>query len=304
MRGALCVLSIAGLAMGQGQADDHKPFVFNGKSWANKQAFIDNGARCSTRPIDAIERAEIDAKLAAAAKPAKGGGGGGGGGSWTPAIVNVYFHVINKGAGIANGDVSQQTINDQIAILNAAYNPAGISFALVNVDRTTNATWYTMTPGSTAEAQAKTALHQGTADDLNIYSANIGQGLLGWATFPWDYPSRPLMDGVVLLYSSLPGGGAVPYDEGDTGTHEVGHWAGLYHTFQGGCSKNNDLVADTPAERSPAYGCPTGRDTCATAGLDPITNFMDYTDDSCMNRFSTNQDTRMQAAYTTYRKGK
>jgi hypothetical protein len=220
--------------------------------------------------------------------------------------VNVYFHVVRNSAGTA-GDVSDAQINDQIAVLNSAFAAAGFSFNLVSTDRTNNSTWYTAGPGSTAEAQMKNALRQGSADDLNIYTNNPSGGLLGWATFPWRYASNPKDDGVVVLYSSLPGGSAAPYNLGDTATHEVGHWQGLYHTFQGGCSRNNDFVSDTPAERSPAYGCPVGRDSCSSRkypGADPIHNFMDYTDDSCMFEFTAGQSTRMDATWTTYRQGK
>jgi hypothetical protein len=260
--------------------------------------------RCSTRHVDDLEKASIDQDIAGHKAKVDAGLAQ----RVTGGTIDVYFHVINKGTGVSNGDVTSTMINSQINVLNAAYAPWGWQFRLVATDRTTNSIWFNTCDQASSENAMKGALRRGTADDLNVYSCNPGGGLLGWATFPSSYASAPTDDGVVLLHSSLPGGSAAPYNLGDTATHEVGHWMGLYHTFQGGCQKGNDQVSDTPAEKSPAFGCPTGRDTCtkgpAGAGLDPIENFMDYTDDACMDRFSSGQDTRMDDAFSTYRFGK
>ena len=310
------VLSVSGYYLQQvsaqrpeahpGQQKDGTFVGPDGTAFISQQAFVDAGLRCgvresdSQRSIDADNRnsaTNINENITFKLLP----------GSVT---IPVYFHVITSTTG--QGAVSTTQINNQIAVLNAAYSGAtgGVNtpfrFQLVAVDITTNNTWYTAGPGTTAQTQMKTALRRGAKGDLNIYTNNIGGGLLGYATFPSSYTSNPKDDGVVCLYSSLPGGTAAPYNLGDTATHEVGHWLGLYHTFQGGCANSTttggDLVADTPAEKSAAFGCPTGRNTCSSAGNDPITNFMDYTDDSCMFVFSQGQSDRMDAQWTTYRR--
>jgi hypothetical protein len=275
------VMALAGCSSSEQEPAEQQP---------TQQAVDARG--CATAELSEAEKAAVQQAIAGSTRAQVRANGS--------VNVNVYWHVINNGTGIANGDIPQTQIDASINVLNAAYANTPFKFTLVSVDRTTNSTWYTCAGGG-CESKMKGALRKGGAGDLNVYSNNMGRGLLGWATFPSSYASNPSMDGVVILYSSVPGGTAAPYNQGDTLTHEAGHWFGLYHTFQGGCADPADYVSDTAAESSAAYGCPAGRDTCAAAGLDPITNFMDYTDDSCMDRFSAGQSARMDQLTIQYR---
>lgn len=235
--------------------------------------------------------------------------------------IPVAFHVVRKNNTVAGGNIPNQWIDDQITVLNDSFSGAtggaasNIRFELDSVDRTTKQSWFNLIPangddrrlyrGSGKEIKMKKALHTGGPETLNVYTAKLGQFLLGWAYYPWSFEGADALprffDGVVLEYRSLPGGDLGPYDSGDTGTHEVGHWLGLAHTFQNGCEEPGDHVDDTPYEASPAFQCPVGRDTCEQPGEDPITNFMDYTYDECMFEFTEGQNARMSATWEAYR---
>lgn len=259
---------------------------------------VHDGLRCGTRDHTPAERAVIEQTLRSHRQAKTGLVATG------PITIPVAFHVVTKIGKGRNpgviGEVSDAQINDQIAVLNAAYAGRGFSFVRATVTRTMNGKWFDGCANSRTERDMKNALAVDPAHTLNIYSC-APSGLLGYAYFPESLVETDSRHGVVLLHSSLPGGSSTNYNEGDTATHEVGHYLGLAHTFAGGCNEPGDSVADTPAEASPAYGCPVGRDTCAGAGLDPIYNFMDYSDDSCMNTFTGGQDTRMQDMVAVYK---
>ncbi|WP_250005948.1 zinc metalloprotease [Actinoplanes sp. M2I2] len=227
-----------------------------------------------------------------------------------PITVDVRVHVITRSDG--TGGVTRQQIADQIAVLNAAYGGRTspfdartiFRFKTKSIDYTANDDWYDWSDPDvdpSDDQEAKAALHKGGFDDLNIYIAGLADGLLGYAYYPND--ATLIQDGVVILNESLPGGSAAPYNEGDTLTHEAGHWFGLYHTFENGCMAPGDAVFDTPyqADGDNIFQCNESDDTCPAPGRDPVHNFMSYGDDPCLDRFTLGQSIRMTLIWFAYR---
>ena len=110
-------------------------------------------------------------------------------------------------------------IADQIDVLNEDYASTGLSFVLAGTDRTVNSRWFNQVgPESSLQTTMKRQLRQGGRADLNVYTVGFtsgsGEGLLGYSTFPSDYSSNPTDDGVVILFSSLPGGSTARFNEG------------------------------------------------------------------------------------------
>ncbi|HEX5426891.1 MAG TPA: zinc metalloprotease [Pedococcus sp.] len=232
--------------------------------------------------------------------------------------IPTVFHMVSDHANSpAEKARWESMISAQLQVLNDSYSgntapdaaDTPFRFDLVDTTWTVNPDWYTVVPGKN-ERDMKQALYTGDAQTLNVYAGNIGGGLLGWSYFPKGYNhGRDFIDGVVMLDESMPGGvdpdtgQPWKYGLGDTLTHEVGHWLMLEHTFNHGCSASGDYVADTPREAQPQFDCPTGADTCTAPGLDPIHNFMDYTQDSCMDMFTQGQADRMSDAWLQFRAG-
>ncbi|KAH8830204.1 metalloprotease [Flagelloscypha sp. PMI_526] len=221
------------------------------------------------------------------------------------AVIKVHFHIIYQKENYKGGYIPPEQIAAQMVVLNTAFSlpvHTGLYFEYGSTTYYKNATWFNYaSQGYSSQDEMKIKTRKGGKRTLNIWTVGFtGSGLLGRALFvyrPWD-------DGIVVLFSSFPGGSTEYYNRGQTVTHEVGHWVGLYHTFQGGCDSPGDYVSDTPAEASPAFGCPKGRDTCTAPGEespDPIENFMDYTVDACMNQFTIGQANRTRVQLKTYR---
>lgn len=274
-------------------------------------------------PFMSINREKIEAFTNSYVRDWNRNGNSQGRQSSTIVTIPVVFHVIYNTAA---QNVSDSMILAQIDRLNKDYSGTnsdisslpsvfngikagntGIQFCLAQRDPSGNSSTgiirkhTTVTSWSDDDAVKYTAQGGDDAWDrsryLNVWLCNLGGGLLGYAQFPGGPAST---DGVVILYSSLPGGQA-PYNMGRTMTHEIGHWLNLYHTWgddNGGCS-GSDQVDDTPNSADANYGCPTFPSVTCSNGPngDLFQDYMDYTDDACMFMFTAGQSARMNALF-------
>jgi Pregnancy-associated plasma protein-A len=225
--------------------------------------------------------------------------------------IKTIVHVITAEDG--TGAVTRQQVRDQIKVMNDGFRgvtspeaaPTKFRFVLKKLHYVANDDWFNWEindDGTETEAgtEAKTALHRGGWRTLNVYVTNL-QVYLGYATFPQN--GVLALDGLVVLNESLPGGTAAPYNEGDTATHEIGHWLGLFHTFENGCNSPGDSVRDTPYQDDGEniFSCEESLDTCTQPGTDPVHNFMSYGDDLCMDQFTRGQHHRMLKTWFVFR---
>ncbi|MEO8699666.1 MAG: pre-peptidase C-terminal domain-containing protein [Kofleriaceae bacterium] len=281
------------------------------------QDFIEHGRRCaSDNTIQNSRAAATDCSFTSTSiKP-----------EYSPDSVftiPIVFHVVQKTDG--TGNVPEDLIHSQIEILNEDFDAlagtpgaggtAGkIRFVLASTDPNGNPTSgieyvtndsFFVDPGS-GLSPMKNQLHWDTAHYFNVYT-NDANGALGYATFPSE-SAGDAEDGVVLLYTSVgrdaPQGGI--YNQGRTATHEIGHYLGLFHTFQSGCGSagapytSGDLIKETVAHTQPDFNCTAGASSCGGGNL-PIENYMNYTPDTCMTKFSPEQVNRMRCSIVNYR---
>ncbi|KAH6897529.1 metalloprotease, partial [Coprinopsis sp. MPI-PUGE-AT-0042] len=245
--------------------------------------------------VDPKEQAKSEKRFQKARKAAKSN-------KASPVKFDVHWHVLAANKTKEGGWLSDETIHEQIEVLNDSFDLAEFSWELVNITRTIKKKWFNndIHDKEDVKLDIMSSLRQGDASTLNVYSGNID--LAGFATFPEWYEDWPELDGVVLSHGTVPGGFITHLNQGFTLAHEVGHWLGLYHTFEGeSCDGQGDYVSDTPQQSVASTSCEPS-DSCGDLpGGDPFTNYMDYSPDACLSEFSTGQIRRMRDQIRTYR---
>ncbi len=316
-RFVILVLAIGVLGLSSPTIADDDGYVIDGMrfdsraQYLNSDYFRDMGRRCGTPSPEDIQLPEgsdflqLDCTMVSTTiNPTYNPG--------DTLEIPVVVHVISRTNGV--GDITTAQVESQIDILNEDYmavagtpgapgTMTGIRFRLEAIDRVTSDAYFTCSYPCNA---MKSALSWDTNLYLNVYTTD-GDGLLGWATFP-QQSAGASNDGVVCAWDAFGRNSpAVPYNQGRTATHEIGHWLGLFHPFQSGCGvatppgcySSADLICDTNPDYPEHYYC-TPDATCGGYAA-PIENYMEYTNDTCMDNFTAEQMNRMRCSVLTYR---
>ncbi|MCW3115984.1 MAG: Pregnancy-associated plasma protein-A [Chitinophagaceae bacterium] len=226
-----------------------------------------------------------------------------------PVVVNVLYKTSSENISQAQIQSQIDVLNEDFAATNTDYNKTpsifqavrsgnvNVRFVLDQIIRksTSKRSW------GTNDAMKKTSgggiAPTSPTTKLNLWSCNLGGGILGYAQFPGGSSAT---DGVVVDNNAFGRTGTVtaPYHKGRTATHEVGHWMNLRHIW-GDANCGNDQVGDTPQANTANFGCPSypHYSTCTGTPVEMTMNYMDYTDDACMYMFSAGQKTRMLAVF-------
>ncbi len=211
--------------------------------------------------------------------------------------IPLVFHVLQDKDG--DGVIDQAQLDEQMSVVNKAFKKSKLRFFIQEVRYLTKPNWFKRCAKAKVATKMAKRLAVDPARTVNVYTCEPKK-LLGFAILPWAYEEDSVFNQVVVHHLSMPFG-IFPYDLGMTLVHELGHYFGLLHPFSGGCEAPGDFVDDTPFEAEPARRCPIGKDSCPQEGVDPVENYMDYSDDACFTNFTAGQNDRMREVSEFYR---
>ena len=219
-----------------------------------------------------------------------------------PKHIGLAFHILHKGG---EENVSLESIQKQVQVLNEAFSGTEFSFYLALVTRTDNEDWISLANEGVPSASIRNALLVDPDHIINVFVGDMVDGAIGWSVFT-DSPD-PQSHAIVLDFVALPGGPVDPdFDAGITLAHEMGHYFSLRHPYERGClpdADKGDFVGDTPPSVNSWFRqCPNVADSCPTLpGNDPVTNYMYATTDACRTTWTPGQIDRMQAKVIEFR---